>query len=127
MRSWSFNIGASLSRRAARALDVFERGRSAVGRRALTSSLRAVWRYAPRGQLVQDPLQLLRVEVLVEVVVDLHDRRVHAAAEAFHLDQREQPVLGGLLEADAELLLARLGHLIGAAQPAWRRAADLQM
>src|SRR5262245_18869793 len=124
MRSGSFSMIGSLGRRAARARDVLERGRTAFGLGALAPGLRAVRRHASGAELVEDPLQLLRIEVLVEVVVDLHHRRVRAAAEALNLDQREQADLDGLLEADAEFLLAGLGHLVGAAQPAGRGAAD---
>src|SRR5678815_2206011 len=119
MRSWSFSMG-SLCRSFARGRAAFRLGADAPG-------LRAVFRHASGGELVEDPLQFLRIEVLVEVVVDLHHRRVRAAAETLDLDQREQAVLGGLLEADAELLLAGLGHLVCPAQPAWRGAADLQV
>src|SRR5688500_4320892 len=104
MRSWSFSMIGSLGRRASWALYVFERGGTAFRLGALAPGLRAERRHAAGGELVEDPLQLLRIEVLVEVVVDLDHRRIRAAAEALDLDQREQPVLGGLLEADAELL-----------------------
>src|SRR4030095_5819366 len=124
MRPWSFSMIGSLGRRATGARNVFERGETAFRRGALAAVLRAVRRHAAGGEFVEDPLQLLRIEVLVEVVVDLHHRPVRAVAEALALDQREQAVLGGFLEADAELLLAGLGHLVGAAQPARRGAAD---
>ena len=66
------------------------------------------------------------VEVLVEIVVDLQDRRVDAGAEALDLDQRELSVGRGLADPDAELLLAGRDDFVRAAQPARRRRADLQ-
>src|SRR5687768_13741276 len=85
------------------ALDVFERGRATFRLGAFAAGLRAVRRHAAGGELVEDPLQLLRIEVFIEIIVDLHHRRIRAAAQALDLDQREQAVLRGLLEADAEL------------------------
>ena len=68
------------------------------------------------------------VEVLVVVVVHLEDRRVHAAAEALHLGQGEHAVRAGLAIAlEVPGVLAGAQHLVRAAQPAGRRAADLEV
>src|SRR5437867_6543779 len=104
MRSWSFNISASLRRCAAGTRNACQRRRAALGRRALPAGLRPEGGLAAGGEFIQQPLQLLGVEILVEVVVDLHHRRVDAGAEALHFDQRKQTVLGGFLETDTELL-----------------------
>jgi hypothetical protein len=67
-----------------------------------------------------------RREVFIEIVVDLHHRRVHAGAEAF--DFHPATIFRQLsgLAADAEnVLLARRHDLVGAAQPARCRRADL--
>ena len=67
------------------------------------------------------------VQVLVEIVVDLQDRRIDAGAEAFDLGHGEHAVGAGLAPAlDAGRRAARRHHVIGAAQPARRRGADLQ-
>src|SRR4028118_2227065 len=58
------------------------------------------------------------VEVLVVVVVHLQQRRVHAAAQALHLRQREHPVRAGVAVAlEVPGVLARAEHLVRAAEP----------
>src|SRR5438445_11106021 len=58
------------------------------------------------------------VEVLVEIVIDLHYRRIHAATQALDLLDAE-----GLA---VSRLLAGLHHGLRTAQPARRGGADLQ-
>ena len=80
------------------------------------------------GQGRQQGLDRRAVHVLVEIVVHLEDRRVHAAAEAFHLAHGEHPVGAGLVPVlDAGHLAAGRLDLVGAAQPAGRGDADLQV
>src|SRR4030067_975149 len=69
------------------------------------------------GGRVEYRFQPPRVQVLEEVVVDLHDRRVHAGAETFDLDEREQAVRAALAHPDAELSPAGLRQLLGPAAP----------
>src|SRR6185437_13674624 len=114
------------SGRALRESHILECLRSAFRRGALAMLDRADGRLAALRQRVEQRLGREPVEVLVEIVVDLNDRCVDASAETFDLDQRELAVAGRLVHADAELFLARLHDLVRAAQPAWRRGADLQ-
>ena len=80
----------------------------------------------PARKRVEQSLGRGPVEILVEIVVDLQDRRVDAGAQTLDLDQGEQAVGGGAADADAELALAGRDHLVRAAQPARRRRAGLQ-
>src|SRR5262245_6011969 len=105
----------------------FQRRRAAHGRRILPAGLRTDRRlFAPR-QTIQQRLQLRRIQVLIEVVIDLNHRRIDAPAQTLDLDQGELAVGCALLEADAQFLLAGLGQVIRTAQPAGRSPADLDM
>src|SRR6185437_10441334 len=105
---------------------VLQRERSALGRRGLALFRGAGRRRLAALQRVDEALGRWPVEVLVEIVVDLDDRRVDAGAQAFDLGQRELAVGRGLADGDAEALLAGRNHITGAPEPAWRRRADLE-
>src|SRR5216683_4586732 len=75
---------------------------------------------------VEQSLRRRPIEILIEIVVDLKDRRVDAGPQTFHLDEGEETVRCGPANVDAELLFARADHLLGTAQPAGRRCAGLQ-
>ena len=53
--------------------------------------------------------------------------RVHACAEALDLADGEEPVLGGASHPAAHVLLDGLQDLVGAAQPAGGRRANLDV
>src|SRR3546814_13493708 len=75
-----------------------ERRRPADGRRIPTIDLRADLRLLAAGERIEQRLHPGGIEILVEIVVDLHHRRVDAGAEAFDLDPGEQAVGRGLLD-----------------------------
>src|SRR6516162_5910439 len=83
--------------------------------RALTPNDRARRRGLPVAQRVEQGLGRRPVQILVEVIVDLQDRRIHAGAEALDLDQAEKPVRRGAAHAYAELAFASLDDRVGAA------------
>ena len=60
------------------------------------------------------------------LVVDLHHRGVGTGAEALHLENGEEPVLGGLAVADAEQLVDFLLDRVRIAYHARRGGADLR-
>src|SRR5260221_13491468 len=112
-----------------------QRLRSGDRRRALALQRRARWRCLAARQGVDQRLGRGSVEILVEIVVDLDDRRVDAGDEALDFGEREFAVRAGLADADAEFLAAcpdalvggtlaaRLAHLILAAMIADRLLA----
>src|SRR5688500_9459928 len=73
--------------------------------------------------LVEHRVELLRGEALVELVVDLHHRRVAAAGGALGLLERPAAVLAGLVRVAAEALLEVLLDRLAAHQIARERAA----
>src|SRR5271155_1695843 len=99
MRSPSFSILSILAQKG---------GRPADGCRTLAADLGAGRRLLAAGEPVDDRLQLRRVQVLVEIIVDLDHGRVDATAQAFDLDQSEVAVGRRFLEADPELAPAGL-------------------
>src|SRR5579871_206353 len=117
MRSPSFSMRSILAQKG---------GWPAGWCRTLAAGLRAWCRLLAAGEPVDDRLQLRRIQVLVEIVVDLDHWRVDAATQALDLDQGEVPVGCGFLEADPEFAPAGLGQLVGAAQPAGRGPANLE-
>src|SRR5271169_4341881 len=80
----------------------------------------------PLAQRIEQRLRCRPVKILVEIVVDLQDRRVDAGAQTLDFDQGKHTVRRGAADADTELLLAGADHLVRAAQPARRRRAGLQ-
>ncbi len=66
-------------------------------------------------------------QVFVKILVDLEHRRVGAGAEAFDLGPGEHAVGGRRHLRRADQLLADGHHVVGAAQRAGRRGADLEM
>src|SRR6476659_4473249 len=87
-------------------------------RRCLSVDLRSRFRRLAAPERVEDLGDRGLVEILVEIVVDLHDRCVHAAAKALDLlDTKDLAI---------SRMLAGLHHGFRSAQPARRRGADLQ-
>lgn len=76
------------------------------------------------GHLSENPLNITSYIV---IVVDRHHGGIHTGAQALHLRDGELLILGGLTDTDAELLLAGLEDLVGAAQPAGRGGAHLNV
>ena len=126
MRSLSASIMSSRSRCRQLSARLGQGGAAGDRLRAVPADHRAGRRRLAGAQRVEQRLGRGAVEILVEIVVDLQDRRVDAGAETFDLDQGEQAVGGRLADADAELALAGADHLVRAAQPARRRRAGLQ-
>src|SRR5215510_4740778 len=107
-------------------LRIGQRGGAADRRRELAVDLRTRLGRAPGGKLVEDLGKAFRREVLVEIVVDLHHRSVDAGAQALDLDPRELPI-GRDMHLLADAIAAHLLEVIGAAQLAWRGAAELHV
>src|SRR5882762_768214 len=80
----------------------------------------------PRADVVDELRALLGREALVPVVVDHHDRRAIACAEALDLHQRERPRRVGLARLDSQLRAQLLGDALGAQQRARQRAAHVE-
>src|SRR5882762_3631304 len=80
----------------------------------------------PRADVVDELRALLGREALVPVVVDHHDRRAIACAEALDLHQRERPRRVGLAGLDSQLRAQLLGDALGAQQRARQRAAHVE-
>ena len=72
-------------------------------------------------------MRVLHREILVVVVVDLDHGRVDACAQALHLGEGEELVLGHLADADLEVLLDGGQDFVRAAQPAGRRCTNLRI
>src|SRR6516225_8920153 len=99
----------------------FEQSRAAANRlRPTPPGYRTRRRRVPLAQRVEQRLRRRPVEILVEIVVDLKDRRIHAGPQTFDLDQGEKTVRRGAANVDTELGLTRADHLVRAAQPAGR-------
>src|SRR5580704_4287504 len=118
MRSWSASICVLP--------DFGQRGLPGQRHRALAADHRADRRLLAGDQCVEQLLGRRPIEVFVEIIVDLKDRRVDAGPEAFDLDQRELSVGGAVPRIDPELLLAGRDDVLRAAQPARGRRAGLQ-
>src|SRR3954465_15099042 len=106
------SLSASMS------LLTFQRGRTADRRRGLAIDLWAGLGRLAAPQGLEHALDRGLIEVLVEIVVDLDHRSVHAAAEALDLLDAERDAVGRGL--------AGLHDGLRAAQPARRRGANLQ-
>src|SRR4029079_431070 len=100
------------------------RGCAADGRRQLAVDLRTRLYLLTRCEIVQDLAYAVTRQLLVIVVIDLCHRRIHAGTKAFNLHPGEFAVLSDLTLI-ADPLAADLLEIVGAAQPAWRRAAKL--
>jgi hypothetical protein len=78
-----------------------ERGKASKRFGRQPSAPRALLGLLAGLELVDDVLDVLVGQVLVEVVIDLHHRRVHARTQTLHLGQREQPIVGRVTRFDA--------------------------
>src|SRR6516164_1253959 len=105
----------------------FSQSRAAANRLGPRPPCYRTWRRrTPFAQRVEQRLRSRRVEIFVEIVVDLQDRRVDAGPQTFDLDQGEKTVGGGVPNADTELVATGANDLVGTAQPAGRRRAGLE-
>src|SRR5262245_33423301 len=130
MRSLSSSMGSGL----AASSDAFlvllralQSGGTARRTRCLAPGLRAGLRRLAFLQTVEQPLEQLRIEILVRVLADLHDGSVGAAAEALDLFPREAAVARQLARVLGDLFLADFDQRLGAAQHARRRPAHPQV
>src|ERR1700733_14466046 len=90
----SLATGAGAAR-AAMTIDAIERrqrSQAADRLRAEAPGLRSRLHRAPRGEVVEQFREILRRQILVIIVVDLHHRRVATGAQALHFDPREGAV-----------------------------------
>src|ERR1700722_20785865 len=71
-----------------------QRGLADRWHRTLASRYRAFRRLRAGGKRIEQLFGQGTVDILVEIVIDLEDRRVDASAETFDLDQRELTVGG---------------------------------
>src|SRR5258706_6981799 len=104
-----------------------QRGRSTLGRRELTAVLRSRLRKIAGSKAVQHLAKTFLGQVLVGVLPDQHHRRVHAGAKALDFFPAEIAILGEMKGIVMDAVLAHLDEIAGAAQPARRGAADLDV
>ena len=97
-----------------------------TGARLLPIDLRAGLHFLASTQIIENFSEALGSQVLIVIVIDLRHRRIDASAEALDLDPGELAVFGDVtLLADA--LAAHFLQIVGAAQPARCRAAELHV
>src|SRR6478609_2957186 len=107
--------------------EFFQRGRSTHGSRELSAILWSrLWSVAG-GKAVQHLAEAFPCQILVGILPDQHHRRVYAGAKALDFLPAEIPVLGKMKGFVVDPALAYLDDIIGAAQPARRGAADLNV
>src|ERR1700722_18576614 len=104
-----------------------QRGRSAPWRGELTAILRPGLRKIAGGKAVQHLAEVFLAQVLVGITPDQHHRRVDARAKALDLFPAEIAILGEMEGFVMDAALAHLDNVTGAAQPARRGAADLDV
>src|ERR1700722_2965500 len=104
-----------------------QRGRPADGSGELTVVLRPWLRQVAGGKTVQHLAKALLVQILKGILPDQHHRRVHAGAKTFDLFPAEIAVLGQMEGIVVDPALANLDDISGAAQPARRGAANLDV
>src|ERR1700688_2380590 len=106
---------------------LLQRGRPAHGGGELTSVLwSGFWRVAG-GKAVQHLAKTFFGQILVGILPDQDHRGIDAGAEALDLFPAETAVLGEVKGIMMDPALAHLDDIAGAAQPARRGAADLDM
>src|SRR5712671_7351697 len=107
--------------------ELFQCGRSAQWSRELTAILWSWLRSVAGGKAVQHLAEAFLGQILVGILPDQHHRRVHAGAKALDFFPAEIPVLGWMKGIVVDPALAHLDDIAGAAQPARRGAADLNV
>src|SRR5262245_34387172 len=107
--------------------DVFQRRCAARRARRLASCLRAGLHRLALPQRVEQLLEQLRIEIFEDILADLHDGSVRAAAEALDLLPGEASVLRQLVRVLGDPLLADLDQRLRPAQHAGCRAAYPEM
>src|SRR6478609_12150952 len=107
--------------------DFLERGRPGDRRGKLAAVLRTGLGRIAGGKAVQHLAEALLGQVLVGVLPDQHHRRIHAGAQALHFLPAEIAVFRKMEGVVVNTALADADDVAGAAQPAGRRAADLDM
>ena len=100
--------------------------RSAKGRRGLPPILRARSDLAASLEIGENPLETLRRQVFVIILVDLSHWCVDASAEALDLRPGKKSVRGDLVRL-TDQSAARILDRVSASEPARRRAADLHV
>src|SRR6267154_633235 len=96
-------------------------------RRELTAVLRSRFHRFTGGKTVQHRAEVFLVQILVGILPDQYHWRVHAGAKTLDLFPTEISVLGQMEGFVMNAALAHLDDIAGAAQPAWRGAADLDV
>src|ERR1700682_2381572 len=104
-----------------------QRGRPTHRRRELTAVLRPRLQWLARGKAVQHFAKTFLGQILVGILPDQHHRRIHAGAETLDFFPAEIAILGQMKRIVMDAALAHLDDIPGAAQPAWRGAADLDV
>src|SRR6516165_8424929 len=124
---WPYRLVKIRSLSASISFFSFEQGRAAGhGLGPTPPGYRTRRRRMPFAQCVEQCLRCPPVEILVEIIVDLKDRRVDAGAQTFILDQREKSVRRGAANTNTKLALTGANHLVRTAQPTGRGRASLQ-
>src|ERR1700722_11073604 len=104
-----------------------QRGRSADRSGVLTAVLGTRFRKIAASEAIQHLAEVFLGQILVGILPDQHHRRIHAGAETLHLFPTEIPILREMKGIMVDTTLAHLDDIGGAAQSAWRGAADLDM
>src|SRR6478672_232402 len=107
--------------------ELFQCGRSTQWSRELTAVLRSRLRRVAGGKAVQHLAEAFLGQILVGILPDQHHRRVHAGAKALDFFPAEIAILGQMKGFVMDAALAHLDDIAGAAQPARRGAADLDV
>src|SRR6266403_4560594 len=107
--------------------EFLQRGRSAHWSRELSAILRSWFRSLAGGKAVQHLAEAFLGQILVGILPDQHHRRVHAGAKTLDFFPAEIAILGQMKGIVMDAALAHLDDIAGAAQPARRGAADLDV
>src|SRR5712675_704770 len=104
-----------------------QRGLPAHRRRELALDLRPRLQWLAGSKAVQHLAETFLGQILVGILPDQDHRRVHAGAETLDFFPAEIAILGQMKGIVMDAALAHLDDLAGAAQPARRGAADLNV
>src|ERR1019366_10335261 len=104
-----------------------QRGRSTDRRGELAHDLRSRLRRIAGGKAVQHLAEAFLGQILVGILPDQNHRRIDAGAETLDLFPAEIAILGKMKGIVMDAALADVDDIAGAAQPARRGAADLDV